>query len=371
MFNLKLNPNSKNSTACSYYLELKSPSTIKKKLLKIAKELGDNKFNIEMFKSNYKEIFWNLVWFFELNNMDISFMLPYCDESCVMSNDSQAEKIKNNVIIKNEIDKNIDINKIVNNQDLNVSIIFYGNVEALGEKIDEDEIKNNIFTNVQNQYLMNDLVIQKIYQLYISDKTGMISYMGFDTFSDNIGFNEYPVQFDNHIQENDATSFYSFTNSSSLIIELNSLNESNSSINSNQQPNVPNKSNSFNLAKKKKEKMKNVNFEENNLIKNTSTFKPKQKGVDGILKLQNIKLPKNSNVEIKPSEDIDFLSKFKEGIKKVEKEIKKDNNDNDKENDNNNITTKNNELRKSTLKDGILFDNDKESDEDYEDYEEE
>ncbi len=366
LFNLKLNPKNKNSTACSYYLELKSPSTIKKQLLEIAKDLGDKKFNIEMFKSNYKEIFWNLVWFFELNNMDISFMLPYCDESCVMSNDSQAEKIKKNVTIKNERDKNIDIKKIVNNQDLNLSIIFYGNVEALGEKIDQDEIKNNIFTNVQNQYLMNDLVEQKIYQLYISDKTGMISYMGFDTFSDNIGYNEYPVQFDFQIQENDTTSIYSFTNSSSLIIELNSLNESTSSTNINQQPNVPTKSNSFNLAKKKKEKMKNVNFEENNLIKNTSTFKPKQKTVSGILKHQNIKLPENSNVEIKPSEDIDFLSKFKESIKKVEKEIKKDNNDNDKENDNNNITNKNNELRKSTLKDGILFGDDKESDEDYE-----
>ena len=93
-------------------------------------------------------------------------MLPYCYESSSIFNDNQSEKIKKNEIIKNKKDKDIDIQKIVKNNDLNVSIIFYGNVAALGEGIDQEEIKNNIFTNLKNQYLMNDLVDQKVYQIY-------------------------------------------------------------------------------------------------------------------------------------------------------------------------------------------------------------
>ena len=58
LFNLKLKGN-KQSTSWSCLIELLSPSTIKRKLLSVTKELGNNKFNVEMFKKIYKEIFWN------------------------------------------------------------------------------------------------------------------------------------------------------------------------------------------------------------------------------------------------------------------------------------------------------------------------
>ena len=68
----------KRSTSSNYSTDLLSPSTIKKRLLKIAKDLGDKKFDVEMFKKNYKELFWNVVWFFEVNHLDTSLMLSYC-----------------------------------------------------------------------------------------------------------------------------------------------------------------------------------------------------------------------------------------------------------------------------------------------------
>ena len=124
---------------------------------------------------------------------------------------------------------------------MNVTIIFYGNVAALGEKIDQEEIKNNIFTNLKNQYFINDLVEQNVYQLYISDKTGMISYMGLNTFSDNIGYNEYPVKFETiELSETSRFSFSSIRSNTNFAqkLDLSSSTSSNISLldNANKSP---------------------------------------------------------------------------------------------------------------------------------------
>ena len=355
LFNLKLQRNKTSSTSKNYVIELLSPSTIKKKLLKIVKELGDNKFNVEMFKKNYKEIFWNLVWFFEINDMDVSFMLPYCEESSEITNDTQSENIKKSVIVKNRKDKDIDIEKMVKYRDLKVSIIFYGKAETLNDKIDKDEIKNNIFTDYKQQYLMSDLTIQKIYQLYISDKTGMVSYMGFDTFSDNIGYNEYPVQFEviEIPGSCDSSPLFSFgTNSlTSLNFDFGSLNDSSSSFTINKTC-TQNKSSSFNQTQNVFVTKKLVNFEENDNIKGTATFQIKKKG-GGILKRCKNIVSITTNVEVKPIEDIDFLAKFQESQTKIGNELKPVNKDNNFYNLSNDI-----DFRKSTLKKGILSEND-------------
>ena len=363
LFNLKLKTNNRQSTASSYVIELLSPSTIKKKLLKIAKDLGDNKFNIEMFKNNHKEIFWNLVWFFELNNMDISFMLPYSYESCNILNNNESEKIKMAVITKYKRDQDIDIEKIITHPDLNVSIIFYGNVEALGEKIDEEEIKNNIFINLKRKYDMNDIVIQKIFQFQINNKKGMISYMGFNTFSDNIGYNEYPVEFEDiqiHERESSFFDFRSHTKYSESIELTSSSSTSNIIIN--------NKNASFNLVNKNFSKLKSVNFDDINKIKNASTFKKLNRGGGGILKkprnIENINSNNTTDIEINNKiEDIDFLSKFKQSQKKIESGLRGENKEENKDSNNKD------KLRKSTLKNGILFEDEKENNDEYYDEE--
>jgi hypothetical protein len=298
-------------------------------------------------------------------------MLPYLDEPCRVDNDTHCEKIKKCVSLKIRRDQDIDIEKIVKYDNLDVSIIFYGNVEALGDKIDPDKIKRNIFTNVKKQYSMNDIVKQKIYQLYYSDKTGMISYMGLDTFSDNIGYNEYPVQFE-IIQTSAIDDFplsFSFGPSSTVsqFKDFNAFNGSTSSLSTNQTIG-PNKSISSKQVVKKFITKKSVNFEDsnnntNNNNKGTNTLKTKKTKGGGILKNSKKNLPImsiNENIEKKPIEEADFLSKFKETLKKVDIESKGENNYN---------ISNNLEIRKSTLRDGILYENDKDSSDNYEEEE--
>ena len=353
LFNLKLKSKNK-STSCSYSVDLLSPTTMKKRLLKIAKDLGENKFNIEMFKKNYKDLFWNLVWFFELNNMDVSFMLPYTYESCNILNDNQSERIKKAVIKKYKKEQDIDIEKIVKNTDLNVSIIFYGKVKAFGKKLDQEEIKNNVFTSIKTKYSLNDLVEQKIFQFQINNKIGMISYMGFNSFSENIGYNEYPVQFE-EIQIPDESLFMSVRSNINHSISYgnicldSSIPYSNMSIND--------KKISFNPVNNnnKLQKIKSVNFADKPL-QGSSNAKKLTKG-GGILKKSSKNVIINTDVEISNKiEDIDFLSKFKESQKKIENALKGENKVENKDKADNKSL-----LRKSTLKNGILFENKKES----------
>ena len=78
---------------------------------------------------------------------------------------------------------------------------------------------------------------------------------------------------------------------------------------------------------------------------------------NGILKTSKKNLPITTNVEINPkNEDIDFLLKFKDSKKKIEKEL------NEGQNNNNKNKSTNTELRKSTLKNGILFEKEKDTD---------
>jgi hypothetical protein len=340
LYNQKVKTN-RQSTSSNFVIELLSPTTIKKQLLKIAKDLGDKKFDVEMFKKNHKELFWNAVWFFELNNMDISFMLPYSYESCNFVNDDKSDKIKKAIITKNKRDEDVDIEKIINNPDIHANIIFYGNVEALGENITHEKIKNEVFSYVKDRYKMNDLVIQKIFQFYISDKTGMISYLGFKTFSDNIGYNEFPDKFEEiKVNENDTSSVFS----SRLGTRMSETMELISSISSSSSSSIiMNTSTNKSFLKKK-----SVNFKENNSNKDSLTSKNKiNNGVKGILK--NSKKFSTTSVEISnKNEDIDFLTKFKESMKKIENDIKKDNKDK--------TENANGLLRNSTLKSGILSD---------------
>lgn len=321
-------------------MNLLSPSTIKKRLLKIAKDLGDKKFDVEMFKKNYQELFWNAVWFFEVNHLDTSFMLPYCYETCNYLNENQSEKLKKSIIYKSKRDVDVDIERIIAHNDLTANIIFYGNVKALGKNINQEEIKNNVFTIIENSYDEDDLVIQNVFEFYLSDKTGMISYLEFNNFSDNIGYNEYPDKFEiiPSYERLSLTSLYSRTNTkmSESIVSTNSLISNKNSI------------------------KKSVNFSDGNSTSKalTNSNSKLNKSGKGILK-RSKKFDKTS-FEIKnKKEDFDFLSKFKESQKKIENDLKRGK---DKSvNNNNNI----NVLRKSTLKSGILFENENDKNDDY------
>ena len=95
-------------------------------------------------------------------------------------------------------------------------------------------------------------------------------------------------------------------------------------------------------------KKKSVNFKENNNDRDSLNSKNKvNNGVKSILK--NSKKIATTSVEISnKNEEIDFLAKFKESVKKIENDLKKDNKDKS--------GNANGFLRTSTLKSGILSD---------------
>ena len=363
LFNLKLKSN-EDYTSKSIKTLLMSPSTMKNELLKIAKNLENEreKFDVENFKFNNLRLFWNLIWYFELNQMDSSFMLPYTNE--VQNDDNlNLENLKKFIDTKYIPEKDINIEKIVKNPNLNFDILFCSNRDSLqGQNINEEEIKNDLFIKNKNRYEKYDLVIQKIFRLHISDKNGMISYMSFNNYSENIGFNEYPTQFKeipeinlDNINEpksllyKDTNDINITKNTSNILLNDDKFSESS--------PNLINKNyNKF--------KTTNLDYKKD---KKSALMKPrlqrakklnfKEIEEDNINKEENKKINEETKVEgeIKENEeeDVDVLSQFKENQKNIiQNELE--------EYDLKNITQKNNlfaqikVLRKSTLRNGIL-----------------
>ena len=363
LFNLKLKSN-EDYTSKSIKTLLMSPSTMKNELLKLAKNLENEreKFDVENFKFNNLRLFWNLIWYFELNQMDSSFMLPYTNE--VQNDDNlNLENLKKFIDTKYIPEKDINIEKIVKNPNLNFDILFCSNRDSLqGQNINEEEIKNDLFIKNKNRYEKYDLVIQKIFRLHISDKNGMISYMSFNNYSENIGFNEYPTQFKeipeinlDNINEpksllyKDTNDINITKNTSNILLNDDKFSESS--------PNLINKNyNKFkttNLDYKKDKKSALMKPR----LQRTKRLNYREIEEDNINKEENKKINEETKVEgeIKENEeeDVDVLSQFKENQKNIiQNELE--------EYDLKNITQKNNlfaqikVLRKSTLRNGIL-----------------
>ena len=159
-------------STCSYLsVPLFSPSTLKKKLLLIVNNLPKNKnFNVEMFKIKYPNEFWNCLWYFQLNNMDISFMLPYIPTT-------------NNSI--NEVNDNFNIRfSLINN--------------LTNKKTTKNNIKNDtnliIEKNDIKKYRNKDICKQEVFQFGILQKK-FVNYMNLYSYHENIGYNEMPLLF--------------------------------------------------------------------------------------------------------------------------------------------------------------------------------
>ena len=170
---------------------------MKSELLRLSKKLEEDneKFDVENFKYSNRRLFWNLVWFLELNDMDISFMLPYSSE---LPNEKELnlEHLKDFIDNRYKPDQEINIEKIVKNKDSNLDFLICSNRDSLqGQNINEEEIKNDLFNKNKIRYEKYDLNIQKIFRFHISDISGLVSYLSFNNYMENIGYNEYPTQF--------------------------------------------------------------------------------------------------------------------------------------------------------------------------------
>ena len=166
LFNPKL---TKLSTCRNFNVPLLSPSTLKEKLLDISKYYNELelKIDIDLFKREHQLEFWNSIWYFKLNGIDISFILPYSD------NDTDLLDEMNN----------IKYTQALNNHKVNI-INDNKNIEI--EK-----------SNFQNKYFSNDLCEQILYQFAFIKDVGMVSYKSIFMYEDNINYNELPLIFEN------------------------------------------------------------------------------------------------------------------------------------------------------------------------------
>ena len=210
--NLSGNAYNKIKTSLLGEIPLMSPDEIKKKLLYICTHLKkDTKFDVELFSLNYPEIFWNLVLYFEYNNIDISFMLPYLPFTTK----------KNEELFENEIKNNINCIRD-NNKEIKSEESDKNNNEYIIDFVNNDNNKNNyiqIFNGrIKTIYKTEDLCSQNVYNFEINEFYGMISYKSIFSFEDNIGFNELPmiaIEKDNNSTSNDSNQL----NEEELIIE--------------------------------------------------------------------------------------------------------------------------------------------------------
>ena len=166
LFNPKL---TKFSTCKNFNMPLLSTTTLKEKLLDISKYYNelDLTIDIDLFKREHQLEFWNSIWYFEVNGIDISFILPYS------GNEIDLLDKMNNVKYAQALNKH-QVNIINDNKNL--------------------EIERS---NFKNKYFSNDLCEQILYQFAFIKDLGMVSYKNIFIYEDNINYNELPLIFEN------------------------------------------------------------------------------------------------------------------------------------------------------------------------------
>lgn len=182
LFNQKL---TLDSTSTKNMVLIQSPTTIKLKLLEIIKRLNKEKenFDVELFKYNFPNEFWNLIWYFRLNKIDPSFFMPYSKINPLDGEIDEGEREK--VVGESNIKvKNVCFKK--ENKNSNTPI------EIFRQKI-------------KKKFEENELYEQIVYQFCIIKKIGMMSYKGIGQYEENIGFNELPLMFKKIVNQIDPT----------------------------------------------------------------------------------------------------------------------------------------------------------------------
>ena len=230
LYNQKLYMYSTNKFSTSVFrnINFMSPTEIKRKLLEItlAKKKTVN-LDVEMFRFNYPDIFWNIVFYFELYKIDKSFFLPYdkykranyrnteiqnhvkCidknknilpyninSEMLIINNENEEKNNTSKDNSKNASKENSGIMPIVKE---NLENVIFN--DASGNKdIKEIDLRNNknklfIFSknNIRKKYGKDDICLQKVYEFAFLTKIGMINFKNSFSYEKNIAYNEMPL----------------------------------------------------------------------------------------------------------------------------------------------------------------------------------
>ena len=148
---------------------LYSPTNLRKKLKDISMSLNGNNFDVNNFRINYPEEFWNSIWYFKLKELDISFMLPYI--SPIYINKIGKENSINNFLkfaLEDEKEEKslIISNNKIKNPNIQVKIVEKG--------------------KIKNQFHSDTLFIQSVYQIAIFKIVGMLIYKPIQPYRGNI-----------------------------------------------------------------------------------------------------------------------------------------------------------------------------------------
>ena len=194
LFNQKDTYNILNKRRTSVIKEIKLllPCELKHQLLQIVSNLNknnNNKVDIEMFRFNFPNVFWSCVFYFDLNNIDKTFMLQYSNFDC---NKVLEKSSKGNIeyIYSKKEEKEDEKDKLFN-IDLKITKKF---------NFKQFFLKNNEI----NKYDKENLCIQNVYDLALI-KDNLYSYKNIFSYEENIGYNELPIV----IFERDNCTIYS------------------------------------------------------------------------------------------------------------------------------------------------------------------
>ena len=180
-------------TSLTSFIYLLSPTEIKNNLLLIAKNLKkEEKFDVENFRFNYPDLFWSLVWYFDLNNIDKSFMLPY--KYIITNNTDSKEGNINITYIKNKFNKNNNENNNKNGE-MNTNEKATSNIKINKINARNKNNKLKIFkTKIEvKKYKKENLCIQKLFDFAIIENLGLLTYKSLLIYQKNVSYNEMPL----------------------------------------------------------------------------------------------------------------------------------------------------------------------------------
>jgi len=156
------------------------------------------KFDVENFRYDYPDIFWSLIWYFDLNNIDKSFMLPY--DYILKTNESNSDdNNKINYIFDkfNPKPKNNDSKKENNDNNNKKNIKRRSVLIKTVNRINAKNTKNkfNIFKRrkKERRYRTEDLCVQKLFDLAIIENIGLLTYKSLLIYEKNVAYNELPL----------------------------------------------------------------------------------------------------------------------------------------------------------------------------------
>ena len=187
LFNKTISLNS--SSSLSQGIILLSPNILKTRLLNISRANSNKEFDVENFRINYPDEFWNSLWYMELKGIDISFMLPYLKQTKI-KNIKSFKEMKDNIESLQYFTQNISNN---NKKGDTIKINEFKNPNTKFEDItkkEEEKGKKRKKEIIYKKFSIETLVIQHAFQIGIINPIGMVSYLPQNEIKNNVFFNK-------------------------------------------------------------------------------------------------------------------------------------------------------------------------------------